>query len=101
MPAADGPSDADQPGDGSEFDGSESDRSRRPLSRRARARSAALWGVVGGLAVLALAQGYRLVAVEPLPAATGELVFVALAVAAASAGVAYAVEARLLAKRRT
>jgi hypothetical protein len=68
---------------------------------RARARSAALWGLVGGVAFLALAQGYRLLGPGPLPVGLRGLAFVALGVAVASAGVSYLAEARLRAKRRT
>ena len=101
MPADGSPSDVDRTVGGSEPDGSESDASVRPVSRRARARSAVLWGLVGGLAVLALAQGYRLVAVGSSPPGVGRLVVVALVVAAVTAGITYVAEARLLAKRRT
>ena len=72
-----------------------------PATRRRRARSAALWGLVGGIAFLALAQGYRLLGPGPLPVGLWGLALVALGVAAASAGVTYLVEARLRAKRRT
>ena len=68
---------------------------------RARARSAALWGVVGGFAFLALAQGYRLLGPGSLPVGLGGMVLVALAVAVASGGITYLAEARLRAKRRT
>lgn len=72
-----------------------------PATPRARARSAALWGAVGGFAFLALAQGYRLVAAGSLPVGVGGLALVALIVAAASAGISYVAEARLRSKRRT
>ena len=72
-----------------------------PATPRARARSAALWGVVGGFAFLALAQGYRLVGPGSLPVGLGGTVLVALAVAVGSAGITYLAEARLRAKRRT
>ncbi|QAU12938.1 hypothetical protein EKH57_09515 [Halorubrum sp. BOL3-1] len=72
-----------------------------PATPRSRARSAALWGIVGGVAFLALAQGYRLVAAASLPIGVGGLALVAVGVAAASAGLSYLIEARLRAKRRT
>ncbi|ELZ59156.1 MULTISPECIES: hypothetical protein [Halorubrum] len=72
-----------------------------PATPRARARSAALWGAVGGFAFLALAQGYRLLGSGSLPVGIGGQALVAFAVAAASAGISYAAEARLRAKRRT
>ncbi|PHQ47420.1 hypothetical protein DJ68_01965 [Halorubrum sp. C3] len=68
---------------------------------RARARSAALWGIVGGFAFLVLAQGYRLLGPGSLPVGFGGLVLVGFAVAAASAGITYLAEARVRAKRRT
>ena len=68
---------------------------------RARARSAALWGIVGGFAFLALAQGYRLLGPGSLPVGLGGLALVGVAVAAASAGITYLAEARVRAKRRT
>ncbi len=67
-------------------------------TRRARAKSAALWGLVGGFAVLALAQGVRLVAGD-LPVGSAGLVGLAAAIALASGGIAYATEHRLRAKR--
>ena len=68
---------------------------------RARARSAALWGVVGGFAFLALAQGYRLVGPGSLPLGLAGLALVAVGVAVASAGLSYLAEVRVRAKRRT
>jgi hypothetical protein len=67
-------------------------------AKRGRAKSAALWGLVGGIAFLALAQGFLLVAGE-LPVGYGGLAGVAAAVAVASGGIAYATEHRLRAKR--
>ncbi|MFO8115957.1 MAG: hypothetical protein R6U01_11505 [Halorubrum sp.] len=67
-------------------------------SKRARAKSAALWGVVGGLAFLVLAQGV-LIAAGALPVGYGGLVALAAAIAVASGGIAYATEHRLRAKR--
>jgi hypothetical protein len=72
-----------------------------PATPRARARSAALWGVVGGFAFLALAQGYRLLGPGSLPVGLGGLALVGLAVAVGSAGITYLAEARVRAKRRT
>mgnify|MGYP006302372295 CR=1 FL=1 len=72
-----------------------------PATPRARARSAALWGIVGGFAFLVLAQGYRLLGPGSLPVGFAGTVVVAVAVAAASAGITYLAEARLRAKRRT
>lgn len=72
-----------------------------PLARptkRARAKSAALWGVVGGFAFLVLAQGVLLAAGD-LPVGYGGLIGLAAAIAVASAGIAYATEHRLRAKR--
>ena len=82
--------------------GSESTESPgAPATPRARARSAALWGVVGGFAFLALAQGYRLLGPGPLPVGLWGLALVALGVGVASGGLSYLAEARLRAKRRT
>jgi len=67
-------------------------------TRRARAKSAALWGIVGGFAVLVLAQGF-LIAAGDLPVGYGGIVGLAAAVAVASGGIAYAAEYRLRAKR--
>ena len=72
-----------------------------PATPRVRARSAALWGAVGGFAFLALAQGYRLVGPGSLPVGLGGLALVGLAVAVGSAGITYLAEARVRAKRRT
>ncbi|TKX78000.1 hypothetical protein EXE53_23545 [Halorubrum sp. SD626R] len=67
----------------------------------ARAKSAALWGLVGGFSFLALAQGYRLVAGGDLPVSVAGLAAIAAGIAVASGGIAYATEHRLHAKRRT
>jgi len=67
----------------------------------ARAKSAALWGLVGGFAFLALAQGYRLVAGGDLPVSFAGLAAIAAGIAVASGGIAYVTEHRLRAKRRT
>ncbi|GAB3706108.1 hypothetical protein [Halorubrum pallidum] len=67
----------------------------------ARAKSAALWGLVGGLSFLALAQGYRLVAGSDLPVSFAGAVAIATGIAVASGGIAYVTEHRLRAKRRT
>ncbi|PAU85181.1 hypothetical protein CK500_00480 [Halorubrum salipaludis] len=71
-----------------------------PATPRARARSAALWGLVGGFAFLVLAQGYLLLDGD-LPFGYAELFAIAGAIAVASGGIAYATEHRLHAKRRT
>ncbi len=69
----------------------------RPATRD-RAKSAALWGLVGGFAFLVLAQGSLLVAGD-LPVGYGGLIGLAAAIAVASGGIAYAAEHRLRAKR--
>ncbi|MUW15688.1 hypothetical protein GJ633_14405 [Halorubrum sp. CBA1125] len=71
-----------------------------PATRRARARSAALWGFVGGFAFLVCAQGF-LLTVGDLPVGYGGLAVFAVAITVASGGIAYATEHRLRAKRRT
>ncbi|KKF39594.1 hypothetical protein FK85_27320 [Halorubrum saccharovorum] len=71
-----------------------------PMTARTRARSAALWGLVGGFAFLVLAQGYLLLDGD-LPFGYVGLFALAGAIAVASGGIAYAVEHRLHAKRRT
>ncbi|MEZ3163696.1 hypothetical protein ABNG03_04500 [Halorubrum sp. RMP-47] len=95
-----GPDDGTDPDDAPDSDG-EARAVGAPATPRARARSAALWGVVGGFAFLALAQGYRLVGPGSLPVGFGGTLLVAVAVAVASAGLSYVTEARLRAKRRT
>jgi hypothetical protein len=67
---------------------------------RRRARSAALWGLVGGFAFLVFAPGYLLFGGD-LPVGYAGLFALAGAIALASGGIAYAVEHRLHAKRRT
>ena len=77
------------------------DRSNDPATRptkRARAKSAALWGLVGGFGFVVLAQGFLIVAGD-LPVGHGGVVGLAAAVAVASGGIAYATEHRLRAKR--
>ncbi len=69
-------------------------------TRRARAKSAVLWGLVGGFAFLVLAQGYLLVGGD-LPFAYAGLFPLAGGITAASAAIAYVTEHRLRAKRRT
>ena len=69
-------------------------------TKRARAKSAVLWGLVGGFAFLVLAQGYLLVGGD-LPFGYAGLFPIAGAIAVASATIAYATEHRLRAKRRT
>ncbi|SFR35507.1 MULTISPECIES: hypothetical protein [Halorubrum] len=96
-------------GEGGSEPGSESDAATdgsvpapgAAATPRARVRSAALWGIVGGFAFLVLAQGYRLLGPGSLPIGFGGLALVAVAVAAASAGITYLAEARVRAKRRT
>jgi hypothetical protein len=63
-----------------------------------RARSALLWGLVGGVGFLALAQGYRLVA--SLGVGTLALAGVAVVVAAVTALTSYVAEPRLAARGR-
>ncbi|WP_058367051.1 hypothetical protein [Haloparvum sedimenti] len=70
-----------------------------PPTTRARAKSAALWGLVGALAFLALAQGYALV-VGPLPVGVLGLLPIAALVGVAVGAIAYQTEHRLRAKRR-
>lgn len=73
-----------------------------PLSERVRAKSAALWGAVGGFAFLVLAQGYLLIGgAADLPVGYAGLFAIAGGIAVASGGLAYATEHRLHAKRRT
>ena len=71
-----------------------------PATPRNRAKSAALWGIVGALAFLVLAQGYLLVGGD-LPFAYAGLFPLAGGITAASAAIAYVTEHRLRAKRRT
>ncbi|QKY16167.1 hypothetical protein [Halorubrum sp. CBA1229] len=80
--------------------GSGADAAEPPArpTKRARAKSAALWGLVGGFAFLVVAQGFLLVA-GGLPVGYGGLIGLAAAIAVASAGIAYAAEHRLRAKR--
>jgi len=87
----------DETGDGAES-GDGSGRSPPRSARAARAKSAALWGLVGGFAFLVLAQGFLIVG-GPLPVGYGALVGLAAAVAVASGGIAYATEHRLRSKR--
>ena len=61
--------------------------------RVSRVRSALLWGAVGGVAFLALAQGYRLVAT--LGFGTLSLLGIGLVVGVVAALVSYAAEPRL------
>lgn len=67
---------------------------------RSRVKSALLWGAVGALAFLVAVQGYQLV-VGGLALPLLAVGAVALVVAAATAGVAYALEPRLLRKGRS
>jgi hypothetical protein len=52
---------------------------------RPRTKGSLLWGVVGGLAFLALVQGYELLADPVVPAALKAAVAVAVGIAAAGA----------------
>jgi hypothetical protein len=90
---ADGPAgDADTDADAPAADGTDPDR-RRVRRGPSRRRSAVLWGLVGALSFLVLAQGYRLVTGEGVsPLAT---VAVALVVFAGTTGLSYALEPRL------
>ncbi|MFC4358029.1 hypothetical protein ACFO0N_08725 [Halobium salinum] len=67
---------------------------------RPRTKSGLLWGAVGALAFLALAQGYVLV-VGPLPLGFLARLGVAAVLGVVVAGVAYATEHRLVRKGRT
>jgi hypothetical protein len=87
----------DSAGDGVD-DGERPDRPAARPTKRARAKSAALWGLVGGLAFLVLAQGFLIVA-GPLPVGVAGLVGLAAIIAVASGGIAYATEHRLRAER--
>jgi len=78
--------------------GGRSDGPAARPTKRARAKSAALWGLVGGFAFAVLAQGFLLVAGD-LPVGYGGVAGLAAAVAVASGGIAYATEHRLRAKR--
>jgi len=69
-------------------------------TKRARAKSAVLWGLVGGFTFLVLAQGYLLVGGD-LPFAYAGLFPLAGGITLTSAIIAYATEHRLRAKRRT
>lgn len=92
---------ADEPDEGDAETGDDAggatgeDPTRRRAGRRrpSRRRSATLWGLVGALSFLVLAQGYRLVTGEgvgPL-----ETLAVALVVFAGTTGLSYALEPRL------
>jgi|GEM_PF-454189 hypothetical protein len=93
-----GVGDGDSVGDGTDGGGPRPDRRAARPAKRARAKSAALWGLVGGFAFLVLAQGF-LIAAGSLPVGYGGLLGLAAAIAVASGGIAYAVEHRLWAKR--
>ncbi|MFC7188019.1 hypothetical protein [Halorubrum yunnanense] len=89
-------------GDGGRATGGSETRAPGP-TKRARAKSAALWGLVGGFSFLVLAQGFRIAAGD-LPVGYGGVIGLAAAVAVASGGIAYATEHRLRTKhpkRRT
>ena len=70
------------------------------ITVRPRVKSSLLWGIVGLLAFLSLAQGYDLL-VARLPVDLLARFAVALVVGAAVAGLAYATEHRLARKGRT
>nr|WP_089384047.1 hypothetical protein [Halorubrum vacuolatum] len=70
-----------------------------PATPRNRAKSAVLWGLVGGFAFLVLAQGYLLLG-GGLPFPYPWVFAVAGLIAVGSAGLTYATEHRV-AKRRT
>ena len=65
---------------------------------RPRVKSSLLWGVVGALSFLVLAQGYVLVTAESLSFLV--MLGVALAVGVAAVGSTYVVEGWLAEKRR-
>ena len=74
-----------------------------PATPRNRAKSAALWGAVGGFSFLVLAQAYLLLGGD-LPVRYAWLFALAGVVAAVAGGAAYLFEHRIaarLAKRRT
>ena len=70
----------------------------RPSTRRARLRSAVLWGVVGGLSVVVLAQGWLLVG-GSVPVSYGGVVALAGGVAAITGAVTFVTEHRIARKR--
>jgi hypothetical protein len=65
-----------------------------------RLRSSSLWGLVGLLSFLVLAQGYRLL-VGPLGTGLPSLVVVGLAVGVVTTATSYLLEPRLAPKGRT
>ena len=70
-----------------------------PLTPRTRAKSALLWGAVGALSFLVVAQGYLLLG-GTLPIRYVELYPIAIGIGATSGGITYLTEHRLRAKRR-
>jgi len=90
---------ADDPGAGGDESGTD-DLPGVPATPRTRAKSAALWGVVGGIAFLVAAQGYLLLDGD-LPVGYAGLFALAGVLAVSVAGVAYRIEHRIGAKRRT
>jgi hypothetical protein len=60
---------------------------------RPRTTANLLWGAIGGLSFLVLAQGYRLVAT--LPVGTLSLLAIGIGVGAVTGVLAYALDARL------
>ncbi|GAB7092175.1 hypothetical protein JCM18237_24460 [Halorubrum luteum] len=71
-----------------------------PATKRNRAKSAVLWGVVGGFTFLVLAQGYLLVGGD-LPFRYAWLFVVAAAVTSGSSVMVFLTEHRVGSKRRT
>jgi hypothetical protein len=65
-----------------------------------RLRSSSLWGLVGLLSFLVLAQGYRLL-VGPLGVGLPSLFVVGLVIGVVAAGTSYLLEPRLAPKGRT
>ena len=70
----------------------------RSSTRRDRLRSAVLWGIVGGLSVVVLAQGWLLVG-GSLPISFVGVVALAGSVAATTGAVAFVTEHRITRKR--
>lgn len=86
--------------DGSGDDPSSAEPPGVPATKRNRAKSAALWGLVGGFTFLVLAQGYLLFG-GGLPFRYPWLFGVGVTVTAGSSVTVYLTEHRVRAKRRT
>jgi hypothetical protein len=71
-----------------------------PAMSARRLRSSSLWGLVGLLSFLVLAQGYRLF-VGPLGLRLPSLVLVGLAIGVVTTAASYVLEPRLAPKGRT